>query len=753
MTRRLGHAWRVALVGLLASGVVLRAVGGAPVRSPRVQRSAGEPVKRTILALYDSSHAAHPRDTVIHALAEMPLNHLGLRVRYHDIRGGLPGRDTLTDIRGVLTWFASDAMPQPRAYLAWLGDVTRARVPVAVMGLLGATTNDDGQVTPREEINRAVTSLGWRFEGDWITTTHGARFDVADDRLVAFERPLPHVVPPYLRAVPTVPAARVALRITGHAGGAPSAAVLVSPLGTYVAPGLAYFADRSLGREFRQWYVNPFELFRAAFHTDDLPKPDTTTLGGRRIYYSHIDGDGWRNLTQVEPYRTRYAIAARVVLERVVRVHPDLPVTVGAIAGDLDPAWHGSAETVAVAKALYGLPHVEAGVHTYSHPLDWGYFDDRAVVAKGRSGRAAGEAVRGGDSISASAYDKPRMYDVRPFSLAGEVDAAVQLVTGLLPAGKRVELMQWSGDTRPFERVLARVREQRLANLNGGDTRFDREFPSATWVSPLGLEVGRERQIYASNSNENTYTDLWRDRYFGFSFLERTVRNTGTPRRIKPFNLYYHMYSGERLSSLNAVLANLAFARSLPLAPIEASRFSRIADGFYSADIERLGTRLWRVRDRGGLQTLRFDAATLLGVDFARSRGVIGQRHELGSLYVSLDEDDPVPVVALKDVTSVGAEPREAWPYLVESRWRVRTFERTSAGVRFVAEGFGPGESTWRWPFAGEARVAWATGRTAGHLVARPADGLLRIVLPAVTGERVTVSVDRAAPAGVVDVG
>jgi len=28
-----------------------------------------------------------------------------------------------------------------------------------------------------------------------------------------------------------------------------------------------------------------------------VPKPDTTTLAGRRIYYSHIDGDGWKELT------------------------------------------------------------------------------------------------------------------------------------------------------------------------------------------------------------------------------------------------------------------------------------------------------------------------------------------------------------------------------------------------------------------------------------------------------------------------
>ncbi|HQZ37475.1 MAG TPA: hypothetical protein PLH72_00445 [Vicinamibacterales bacterium] len=709
-----------------------------PASTPR-------PVARTVLALYDSALEATPRDTRVHALAEMPLNHLGLVVKYHDIRTGLPTPEALRGVRGVITWFVDDAMPNPRAYLRWVDTLSRGGVPLVVMGALGALMDEQGTLVPTDEVNTALARLGWRYDGDWHSTTAGASYSVQDPRIVGFERRLPRLVPPYAAVRATAPDARTALRVS-MPGQPPAEAdlVIISPRGAYVAPGYAYFADRSDDREFRQWYLNPFEFFREAFDTDQVPKLDTATLSGRRIYYSHIDGDGWRNLTQIEPYRSRYVIAARVVLDEILRRFPDLPVSVGAIVGDLDPAWKGTQESLAVARDLYRLPHVEPAIHTYSHPLDWGFF--QASLTRGvDEGYAptSTTAVGGSDVLHGDAGVKPRSYDTRPFSLATEIDDARAFVDALLPPGKRVQLLQWSGDTRPFAEALAHTRRAGLVNINGGDTRFDRDFPSTAWVSPLGVETGSERQVYASNSNENTYTDLWRDRFFGFSFLTRTVRNTGSPRRLKPFNLYYHMYSGERLSSLNAVLANLAYARSLPLAPIEASRFSRIVEGFFSATLEQVGPRAWLVRDRGAVQTVRFDAASLAGVDFDRSVGVIGQRHEMGSLFVALDETVDAPRVAIRTMGTAELEPAERIPYLVESRWRVYGVHHEVGVVRFITEGYGPGESVWQWPYGPSADVRWhsSSGRTGVMQVQTDASGLLPVGLPQSTGERVEVTI------------
>src|SRR5262249_40937485 len=158
--------------------------------------------------------------------------------------------------------------------------------------------------------------------------------------------------------------------------------------------------------------------------------------------------------------------------------------------------------------------------------------------------------------------------------------------------------------------------------------------------------------------------------------------------------------------------------------------------------IEATGPRAWRIRDRQALQTIRFDRASLEAVDFARSNGVIGQRHELGSLMVALDEEVAEPIVALKSMTAAGQATCEQEPYLVESRWRVHGLHRMERGVGFAAEGYGPGEVLWCWPWKGAATVRWraASGQHGEINTVRSASGLLSVTLPQLTAERVDVA-------------
>lgn len=690
----------------------------------RAERGATGRVPRTVLALYDGAQVPSSRFTLIHRTAEMPLNHLGLVVRYHDIQQGLPAVENLPDVRGVLTWFGGDSMRDPGRYLQWLQQVLASGRRVVMIHHLGFLDDPRGTPTPLAEINRTLGMIGLRFEPGLMTTTYGARYEVANRDVFGFERPLPVVVPPYARLRAAAPDAKVLLRVASEGRlSTTSDLAVVSPRGGWIADGFALFVDNE--DDYRQWLVNPFEFFRQALGTDDLPKPDTTTLSGRRMFYSHIDGDGWRNVTLVEPYRTRHVISARVILEQVIRKFPDLPVTVGPIAGDLDPKWHGTPDSLAAARETFLEPQVEAGIHTYSHPLVWGSFAPGAERDKDREPEASA-----------------RSYHVRPFSLTTEIDQAVAFVDGLLPRGRHVSLVQWSGDTLAFEEAIAHVRMRQLPNINGGDSRFDPDFPSASWVAAIGTGTGHERQIYSSNSNENTYTHNWRDRFFAFGYLPTTIRNTGSPRRLKPFNVYYHTFSGERLSSLNAVVANLTYARSLSLTPVEASRFSRIADGFYAAAFDRTGPRTWTVSDRGALQTIRFDRSQE-GVDFSRSTGVIGQRHEQGSLYVALDETVPTAVVALKSIGAAESEPLEREAYLIDARWRVFELVRERRSIRYRTEGYGAGEFTWKWPFGTRAHVRWTSeSGQAGDLdIDVDKTGQLIIRLPQMTRERVTVVV------------
>ncbi|MEJ0009974.1 MAG: hypothetical protein WDN72_05320 [Alphaproteobacteria bacterium] len=364
----------------------------------------------------------------------------------------------------------------------------------------------------------------------------------------------------------------------------------------------------------RKWYIDPFKFFAAAYATDDLPKPDTTTLDGQRIFYRHIDGDGWNNASDAAGHAQD--LAARAVLEETIRPYPDLPVTVAPIAADLDAKWAGSARSQQIARDAFALPQVEAGTHTYSHPYDWNFFKDYTpqkelpFVSHYYFGNWANGDKGVGTNVSFDDYQKPGMprdFANERFDLDKEIGGSAAFIAQFAPAGKRVAILMLSGNATPYEAVLRKVREAGLRNINGGDSRFDAAFPSYSWTAPIGREVGAERQVYASDSNDNTYTNGEQPPYDGFRQLMETVRNTESPIRIKPFNIYHHMFSGDHEASIDAVKQNLAAARASAIIPIEASRYAAIADGFYHAAFLPLGPRQWEIRDRGALQTIRFD--------------------------------------------------------------------------------------------------------------------------------------------------
>lgn len=699
---------RKARIVLWASLLVIGASLGAV--SPA---SAEVDVRRTILALYDSRDGRDIKYTWIHRFAEMPLNHLGLRVRYHDINEPLPDISTLPDVRGVLAWLEDDKMRDPSGYIEWAKTVLEDGRRFVVMGNTGITEDLDGNLTPIVKMNEFLELIGFQTERDWVNLTYDIRLIANDRRLLDFERPYQGVLPPFEPLKMIDPQGRsVLVARRSDDPETDSDLIALTAVGGLVSSGYAIYRDKNFNQEF--WYLNPFAFFREAYATDDLPKADTTTVSGRRAFYSHIDGDGWRNLSEIAEFRKKKIMAAEVILEQVIKRYPQFPVTVAPVTAELDKSWKGTEETRRIAREIFEQPHVEIGTHTHSHPFRWKFYDEYSAEKEApylESYEYTDSKIRrryppeaaasiafdedGNPILDDGTYDVPRAFLDHPFDLEREIQGSIEILRELAPVGKEVAILQWSGDTSPTERVIKAVREAGMPNINGGDSRFDREFPSHTAVSPVGRQVGNELQIYASNSNENTYTDLWKGRYFGFQHLVRTVENTETPVRLKPFNLYYHMYSGQKLSSLNALLRNLEFARRQTLAPIDTSEFALIGQGFFSARFVKLGTNRWRVLNRGRLNTIRFDNATFRSVSYEHSKGIVGHTHYQGSLYVSLDSEVDEPVIALQDIERSGEVSRAVRPYMTDGSWQVSGLVVQEDGFGFDARGYGDGELTW----------------------------------------------------------
>jgi len=652
---------------------------------------AEEVVPRTIIALYDDRAEGDIRNVFIHRLAEMPLNHLGLVVEYHDIHKPLPDLASRKDVRGVLTWFFPDTRLEASSYLAWAIGALDSGKKFVVLGPVGV----EPRASTAKKLGLFLAKIGVVDTGRTVENPLGVIFDAAAPEMIAQPQALIWNPPAYrvMKAANSQTDAHLSARDPAHPE-KDGVLMETNPNGGYVSGGFLFRTNDHLDEEVAQWLIDPFAFFRRAFATDDLPKPDATTLAGRRLFYSAIDGDGLNNLTRIEAYKGKDTLSARGVLEKVAKAYPDFPMMLALIAAEIDPAWAATNDSENAARDLLALPHIEPASHTYSHPFRWDFFkggnpDDEIPFLSLYADKAwkppeAKNASRPG-AADLGGYSVPRAYAREPFDIRKEIGGSVQKISEILPKGKRVEVIAWSGNCLPWENAVRMARTAGLQNINGGDTRFDPDFPGPASVAPIGKQVGSERQVYISSSNENTYTNLWSRNFYAHRYLKATLKNTETPLRLKPLAIYFHAYAGEREESLAALLSNFDYARRQSLAPITVGLFTRIADGFYGTQISALGPDMWRIEQRGALNTIRFDRQIFKSVDFEKSKGVVGQRYFQGSLYVYLDSSVAEPLIALKENGDYFRLPEEEIPYLAESRWLIFNLARGKNRLNFTA--------------------------------------------------------------------
>jgi hypothetical protein len=714
-TRFAGLVWevmrprglRIAFAQLVLLFVcALTAVPTAPAQ-PLADETRAEPVRREILAVYDSREEPRPDQTRIHRFAEMPLNYFGFVVTYWDVNAGMPGADRSENLRGIITWLRR---PPPAAFYVWAQQQVSHGVRMVVLGDSGLPSGN----TSLADANKLFAEIGFGLSGAAVDITYATRI-LHRDELIGFERPLDPVLPAFPIVGTFGSDVSSHLILEHHEGNLvlASSVVLTSSRGGYAANGYFVYEEPGTGRT--KWLIDPFAFFQKAFGAEMMPIPDVTTLSGRRAWFSHIDGDGWNNVTYIESYRDKPTIAAGVILRELIAPYPDLPVAVGVIGADIDERYGTPEAARQAARELFALPQVEVATHTYTHPYQWSFFEnyDRRLeeriigpdesewkaVLGDRMRRLArrlfpGLVRKGGETEGKFIDDDPpRAYSDYPFDLDQEIRGAITAAEEMAPEGKHGTLYLWSGGAEPFEGAIARTRRLGLRNLNGGDSRVDPDYPSISYLAPISRAVGAERQIYAGNANDYIYITDGGGRDHGFLHLDATINATESPRRLKPINIYYHMFAGERAAQLAGVRHHLDAARQAAVTPIAASHYAAIADGFFSTQMTALGESSWLIQNRGALQTVRFDDVAALAVDFTRSVGVIGQRRKDNSLYVALDEAYDEVIVALGPDAGESAD--SSAPHLIEGRWTFRDMRRRECGFTVMAKGYGTGQMTW----------------------------------------------------------
>lgn len=588
------------------------------------------PTARRICAFYGNLTAVQedqvrwPAESFVGQKFQLPLEWLGYEVDYFRVESAadLPHLDS--DYRAIMlprSW--EIPVPVEGALVDWLIAQRDAGRKIVIFGLPFRDT---------EQQARFLTAMGMTGNGNTLSPPLTLETKTKAQGFFDFEVQVP-LVPIGHRNLQAPPDARLLMSVDAMRPNGPP--VRFDAVFTCAWGGMAFEPYVSFRRaDFREfWNLDPFAFLQATLGEFDSPVPDATTRLGRRMLLTHIDGDGFSNFSRVEAGQR----SAEIIRDRILKKYP-YPVSVSIIEAEIrglirTQRMEDSPTLEAIARDIFKLPHVELASHSFSHPFFW-------IV---------------GDRTEAF-YDEQNLDLKVPYDkldLTREIEGSIRYINEqLAPPDRKVKVFLWTGNCRPPPAALAIVRKLGLENLNGGDTIISSRNRTVMAVAPRTMPWGDELQIYAPNQNENVYTNNWRGPLFGtFSHVIETFQLTEAPRRLKPMNIYYHFYSGDYPSSLQALEKIYDWVGTQSPHPVEVSHYARIARDTRGTEIFGAGHERWLVVNRGESRTVRMPALQGSRIDLARSRGVSGWRIDHGQAYVHTD-GAPVAIVALGPTSS-----------------------------------------------------------------------------------------------------
>lgn len=607
---------------------------------------ADSPLPHKVLALYDRDVESDSIETKIHNRAEVVLNHLGIEVVYQPIQNGFPPIEDLKDYLGILTWFPKvNSVKNPKGYCQWVQKGIQS-------GLKWVILNEPGFFVDKkrflvDECHEALKSFGVQYLGNFSDNPFYFEILHKDSAMVEFERKLILAEETQFSQYKVLnPATKVFLKMRRRDDpGSESDLIFINGKGGFAHPTYVFYEIKEL-KKF-QWRINPFRFFEEAFALKGRPRPDATTINGRRIFFSHIDGDGIVNISHID----NESYSGEIIDQEILKKYPTLPITASIITGYLDMRRYQNERVDKMYRDIFSLPNVEVASHGYAHPFNW---------KKNRL------ALKVPDFV---------------YSDSAEIVGSVEKLKTLLKKlkiSKDVKLFLWTGDCEPTQEQLAIPFLASLLNLNGGNSIFDHSHESYGYLSPLGILKGDFRQVYAPEVNDNVYTNSWKGPFYGFEKVIETFQNTEKPIRIKPIDIYYHYFSGELAAPINALKRIYDYASSQKIFPIFASEYVPIVWDFFATKITKMGEG-FHIRNRGFLKTIRLDDEAR-NVDLNRSQGILGFQHLQGALYVFLDE--------AKDHTLFLTSAKPTRPYVREASFRIRQWQASANRLQFEKEGW-----------------------------------------------------------------
>lgn len=554
-------------------------------------------------------------DSATAATLQMPGEHLGLEFFYHNINTeGVP--NPLASRFSTVIVDNNMEIPKEleQGVLDWLIHEKREGKKVIIWGKPPFTLN-----SVRNQFMREFGLIG---SGDFIPITSKVEIAKQASDFNFESKSIPSISDFMDLRAPLGSEISLALKSTAEDG---------SPIefhpAFYTDWGAFVFLNEAvfrIGEEMHSWCLNPFLFLSKALDIPNWPIPDVTTKNGLRIFYSHIDGDGFRNLSTVSPGMR----SAEAIFKKIIEKYP-YPVTCSIIESEIRAQIEGQdkgemEELIQIAREIFNSPKVEAASHTYSHPFYW----------KAEDGYAGGYDIQILPLKPVAGYNS--------LNIKKEISDPIQFIENfLLPDGKKVEIVLWSGNCRIPKEALSMTRTLGVKNMNGGQTIISRNNPSLLRVAPKCRETYGELQIHNAVQNENVFRKYWKkngvvpETYFaGFENVLQTFKYTEMPRRLKPINVYYHWYSGDNWASVKAVETVMEWCMKRNLAISTASEYASIVEDSRKTRIYKQDPYTWQITNDGFCRTFRFEEGDYIP-DLERSENVVGYNYINGKLYVT----------------------------------------------------------------------------------------------------------------------
>ena len=532
------------------------------------------------------------------------LEYLGYRVDYIPADADIPLSPMSGLYAGVVIWMTSGTPADVYRFNEFISARLDEHIPVAFMGGIPI---DNPAILSRLGVNKGV--------GD----PQSVQLIQQDESLIGhFEAPLRmhsrDLTPLQVTGSDLVPG--LTLRDSAERTLVP---VAIAPWGGFALS--PYLFQESAAA--RRWVIDPFAFVTRALRLVDMPTLDATTENGRRIATVHLDGDGFASRAEVPgtPY------SGEVVLKDFIQAH-DYLTSVSVIEGEIGakgmyPYLTKTLEPIA--RRIFADPKVEPATHTFSHPFFWE--PEKARLRDGFNPEY-------GMNMAIPNY--PVMDMNR--EIVGSRD---YINTHLLPPGKEVKLIFWSGEALPSPDAIGIAYAAGMANVNGAETYITRANPSLTGLNPLLRPTRGGLQIYAPVINENLYTNLWNGPFYGFERVVDTFEITDAPRRLRGINLYYHFYSGTKQASLRAMADIYTYMdRQQPIS-LWMGDYLRRVRGLYEGGLAKRLDGKWQLRSLQGMRTVRLPPE-MGWPDMLASSAVAGVRDLPQGRYVHLASDNAV---------------------------------------------------------------------------------------------------------------